>query len=148
MINGAIYITPAALLLGRKITPLPKGILLFPLLPAHCPPLSLRRLWVDEDDPTPLRCTVKSTWGDEGRVLEPVSMVDFTDFVSIWNLITKPVLGRQPGQARPAGFRKAERLIEREREREFPVYHQALINIQIHSFITALALFILHLRLF
>jgi len=45
-------------------------------------------------------------------------MVDFTDFVSIWNLITKPVLGRQPGQARPAGFRKAERLIERERERE------------------------------
>lgn len=73
-------------------------------------------------------------------------MVDFTDFVSIWNLISKQVLGRQPGQARPAGFRKAGREIER--EREFPVYHQALINIQIHSFITALALFILHLRLF
>jgi len=106
MINGAIYITPTALLLGRKITPLPEGVLLFPLLPAHCPPVSLRRLWVDEDDPTPLRWTVISTWGDEGRVLEPVSMVDFTDFVSIWNLITKQVLGRQPGQARPAGFRK------------------------------------------
>jgi hypothetical protein len=75
-------------------------------------------------------------------------MVDFTDFVSIWNLISKQVLGRQPGQARPAGFRKAGRESEREREREFPVYHQALINIQIHSFITALALFILHLRLF
>jgi hypothetical protein len=113
MINGAIYITPAALLLARKITPLPEGVLLFPRLPAHCPPVSLRRLWVDGDDPTPLRCTVKSTWGDAGRVLEPVSMVDFTDFVSIWNLISKQVLGRRPGQARPAGFRKAGR--ERER---------------------------------
>jgi hypothetical protein len=60
---------------------------------------------------------VKSTWGDEGWVLEPVSIVDFTDFVSIWNLITKQVLGRQPGQARPAGFRKAGRETLRERER-------------------------------
>jgi hypothetical protein len=45
-------------------------------------------------------------------------MVDFTDFVSIWNLISMQVLGRQPGQARPAGFRKAGRETERERERE------------------------------